>query len=267
MWRRRSLKAVLWRWFRSAVVRLSVPSPVGLWEVCWTNQTCTGSTEHIAVFIRALSGSNTEKSELRTDGGGSPQRFFLPVFLYFFDIFLRFFFSCESPATLCFSVAWININKRDSREKKTEIYNLYYTVLWTKYKSITLCYIYIIIFLDFSSWDGRILLVLLVIITLFWAPLLTLIVLNKILFIVSVRDRPYQQEWLMSQCPTCVSSIGVEKCLERGRRYSTAKTQRGSCSVEPKQSKGLLTRADRLRPLHRHTDTDLILLKKIKHNV
>lgn len=81
--------------------------------------------------------------------------FFSPVFLYFFDIFLLFL--CERCDS-CFFCGMDNINKRDSRErkKKKEIYNLYYTVLWTKYKSITLCYIYIIIFLEFSSWDGKI---------------------------------------------------------------------------------------------------------------
>lgn len=92
-----------------------------------------------------------KKSELRTDGGGSPQLFFLFFFisLIFFFIFLWEY--CDS----CFSVAWITSIKETEGEKK-EIYNLYYTVLWTKYKSITLCYIYIIIFLDFSSWDGKI---------------------------------------------------------------------------------------------------------------
>lgn len=97
-----------------------------------------------------------KKSELRTDGGGSPQLFFS---FFCFSLFLWYFssFFCESTATLFCGMD--NINKRDSRErKKKEIYNLYYTVLWTKYKSITLCYIYIIIFLDFSSWDGKILL-------------------------------------------------------------------------------------------------------------
>jgi len=57
---------------------------------------------------------------------------------------LFFLFFHKSTVTLAFIVAWI------TSIKEKEIYNLYYTVLWTKYKSITLCYIYIIIFLDFQ---------------------------------------------------------------------------------------------------------------------
>lgn len=113
--------------------------------------------------------------------------FFSPVFLYFFDIFLLFL--CEHCDS-CFSVAWItSIKETVGRgRKKKEIYNLYYTVLWTKYKSITLCYIYIIIFLEFSSWDGKIFFfcLLVIILTLFWAPLMTLIVLNNIIIIIII---------------------------------------------------------------------------------
>lgn len=62
-----------------------------------------------------------------------------------------------------------NINKREK-----EIYNLYYTVLWTKYKSITLCYMYIIIFLHFVKfrWSDTCFFFGLTR-TLFWAPLVT----------------------------------------------------------------------------------------------
>lgn len=124
-----------------------------------------------------------KKSELRTDGG-SPRLFF-PCFSLFLWYFSSFFVRALWLLLFC---GMDNINKRDSRErkKKKEIYNLYYTVLWTKYKSITLCYIYIIIFLEFSSWDGKIFFfcLLVIILTLFWAPLMTLIVLNNIIIII-----------------------------------------------------------------------------------
>lgn len=126
-----------------------------------------------------------KKSELRTDGG-SPRLFF-PCFSLFLWYFSSFFVRALWLLLFC---GMDNINKRDSRErkKKKEIYNLYYTVLWTKYKSITLCYIYIIIFLEFSSWDGKIFFfcLLVIILTLFWAPLMTLIVLNNIIIIFIV---------------------------------------------------------------------------------
>lgn len=57
-----------------------------------------------------------KKSELRTDGGGSPRLFFL-FFLYFFDIFLHFFVweYCNSG----FSVAWItSIKETVGRDKR-----------------------------------------------------------------------------------------------------------------------------------------------------
>ena len=90
-------------------------------------RTSTSFTEHIAVFIRALSGSNTEKkSELRTDGGGSPRLFFFfHVFLYFFDIFflrvLQLWHFCGMYIT--------SIKETVGREKKKK---------YTTY--ITLCY-------------------------------------------------------------------------------------------------------------------------------
>lgn len=71
--------------------------------MCWKKEvtrTSTSFTEHIAVFIRALSGSNTEKkSELRTDGGGSPRLFFL---FFFISLIFFFIFLCESTATPAF---------------------------------------------------------------------------------------------------------------------------------------------------------------------
>lgn len=57
-------------------------------------RTSTSFTEHIAVFIRALSGSNTEKKvnlEQMVVAAHGLFFFFFPVFLYFFDIFLHFF--------------------------------------------------------------------------------------------------------------------------------------------------------------------------------
>lgn len=72
-----------------------------------------------------------KKSELRTDGGGSPRLqcfcFFFPVFLYFFDTFLLFF--CVRALRLQLFCGMNNINKRDSRERQKK---------YTTY--ITLCY-------------------------------------------------------------------------------------------------------------------------------
>lgn len=68
-------------------------------------RTSTSFTEHIAVFIRALSGSNTEKKvnleQMVVAAHGFFFLLFFPVFLYFFDIFLHFFV-CESTATPAF---------------------------------------------------------------------------------------------------------------------------------------------------------------------
>lgn len=69
-----------------------------------------------------------KKSELRTDGGGSPRLvfFLLPVFLYFFDIFLHFF---VRVLRLLLFRGMDNINKETvGREEKK----------YTTY--ITLCY-------------------------------------------------------------------------------------------------------------------------------
>lgn len=58
-----------------------------------------------------------KKSELRTDGGGSPRLIFFPVFLYFFDIFLHFF--VWEYGDSCFSVAWItSIKETVGRDKR-----------------------------------------------------------------------------------------------------------------------------------------------------
>lgn len=90
-------------------------------------RTSTSFTEHIAVFIRALSGSNTEKkSELRTDGGGSPRLFFFLFFFISLIFFLVFFVRVRRLLLFC---GMNNINKRDSRERKKK---------YTTY--ITLCY-------------------------------------------------------------------------------------------------------------------------------
>lgn len=92
-------------------------------------RTSTSFTEHIAVFIRALSGSNTEKKvnleQMVVAAHGF--FFFFPVFLYFFDIFLHFF--CVRVLRLLLFCGMDNINKRDSRERKKK---------YTTY--ITLCY-------------------------------------------------------------------------------------------------------------------------------
>lgn len=83
-------------------------------------------TEHIAVFIRALSGSNTEKKVNLEQMVVAAHGFFFLVFLYFFDIFLHFFVRVLRLLLFC---GMDNINKRDSRERKKK---------YTTY--ITLCY-------------------------------------------------------------------------------------------------------------------------------
>lgn len=69
--------------------------------MCGTKEVTRSSTSFFFFFLPNTLSSLLEpclavilkKSELRTDGGGSPrlQCFFSPVFLYFFDIFLLFF--------------------------------------------------------------------------------------------------------------------------------------------------------------------------------
>ena len=88
--------------------------------------------EHIAVFIRAVSGGNTEKVNLEQTGSdGCPiAAFFFVFFLrYFFDIFRIFFQSLDS----CFSVAWITSIKETKEERERERKKKYTTY-------ITLCY-------------------------------------------------------------------------------------------------------------------------------
>lgn len=70
-----------------------------------------------------------KKSELRTDGGGSPR--LQPFFFFFFFISLIFFFYffCVRAQRLQLFCGMNNINKRDSRERQKK---------YTTY--ITLCY-------------------------------------------------------------------------------------------------------------------------------
>ncbi len=63
-------------------------------------RTSTSFTEHIAVFIRALSGSNTEKKVNLEQMVVAAHGFF---FLFFFISLIFFFiFLCESTATPAF---------------------------------------------------------------------------------------------------------------------------------------------------------------------
>lgn len=97
-------------------------------------RTSRSFTEHIAVFIRALSGSNTEKKVNLEQmvHGGSPRLFFVffsPFPFFFISLIFFFIFLCVRVLRLLLFCGMDNINKRDSRERKKEIYNLYYTVL------------------------------------------------------------------------------------------------------------------------------------------
>lgn len=60
-------------------------------------RTSTSFTEHIAVFIRALSGSNTEKKVNLEQMVVAAHGFF-----FFLLFFISLIFFCESTATLAF---------------------------------------------------------------------------------------------------------------------------------------------------------------------
>lgn len=93
-------------------------------------RTSTSFTEHIAVFIRALSGSNTEKKVNLEQMVVAAHGFFFFFFLFFFISLIFFFiFLCVRVLRLLLFCGMDNINKRDSRERQKK---------YTTY--ITLCY-------------------------------------------------------------------------------------------------------------------------------
>lgn len=66
-------------------------------------RTSTSFTEHIAVFIRALSGSNTEKKVNLEQMVVAAHGLFFFFFLFFFLSLIFFFiFLCEGTATPAF---------------------------------------------------------------------------------------------------------------------------------------------------------------------
>lgn len=100
-----------------------------VWMHVWKKEvtrTSTSFTEHIAVFIRALSGSNTEKKVNLEQMVVAAHGFF-----FCFSLFLWYFssFFCVRVLRLLLFCGMDNINKRDNRERQKK---------YTTY--ITLCY-------------------------------------------------------------------------------------------------------------------------------